>query len=368
MKCDNKKSQSILRTCIFIAFIAVFQGSRAQVTVDVKIDALELFVGQQTQLTLDVSLDSKSKLVMPALKSGDLLVPGVEVIEVAKADTQSLNEGVRKLISQRYTITSFDSAFYYLPPLTVTVDGKEHKSKSLALRVLTVPVDTLHLDQFAGPKDIMDAPFSWDDWSAIFWLSILLLVWMLGLTYLYIRYRDNKPIIKIIKLAPKIPPHALAMQEIEQIKAERVWAKEDSKEYYTKLTDTLRKYIQQRYGFNAMEMTSTEIIEHLLLLRNEEALDELRTLFRTADLVKFAKYSTLINENDMNLVNAIEFINQTKVETDPNAKVEEPEEVKVERERSRRTLFNMRLALVVATLVGVALLSWIMWMIFNLIA
>lgn len=34
----------------------------------------------------------------------------------------------------------------------------------------------------------------------------------------------------------------------------------------------------------------------------------------TADLVKFAKYSTLINENDMNLVNAIEFINQTKQE------------------------------------------------------
>ena len=46
-------------------------------------------------------------------------------------------------------------------------------------------------------------------------------------------------------------------------------------------------------------------------------LDELRNLFRTADLVKFAKYSTLLNENDMNLVNAINFIDQTKIEGQP---------------------------------------------------
>ena len=92
---------------------------------------------------------------------------------------------------------------------------------------------------------------------------------------------------------------------------------EDSKAYYTRLTDTLRKYIEERYGFNAMEMTSSEIIEKLTATQDEKALSELRHLFLTADLVKFAKYSTLINENDMNLVNAIAFIDQTKLENVP---------------------------------------------------
>lgn len=338
----------------------------AQVTVDVKMDSLELFVGEQTRITLDVSTDAGAKVVMPRLKAGDMIVPGVEVVDVAKADTQQLNEGARRLISQTYLVTSFDSAFYYLPPFVVGVDGKEYESKNLALRVLSIPVDTVHVDRFYGPKEIMEVPFSWSDWSLIFILSVLLLLWVLGLTYFYIRYRDNKPIIKIIKLTPKVPPHTKAMQDIEQIKAEKAWAQEDSKEYYTRLTAILRTYIQKRYGFNAMEMTSSEIIERLLKEQSRESLDELRALFQTADLVKFAKYSTLINENDANLVNAIEFINQTKKEVDENVK-DAPDEVTVEQKRSRRTLLSMRLALILLTLAAVALFAWILWMVYDLV-
>lgn len=363
----NKNSLVLLFLLSCVTGLFCPASSVAQVTVDVKIDSLELFIGQQAHITLDVSCDSKSKLQMPALRSGDMLVPGVEIVDVARPDTQMLNEGARRMISQQYTITSFDSSFYYLPPFEVKVDGQVHASKNLALRVLTVPVDTVHVDRFYGPKEIMDVPFSWEDWRDIFWYSVLLLIWVLALSYFYIRYRDNKPIIKIIKLAPKIPPHTKAMQEIDQIKAEKAWTKEDSKEYYTRLTDTLRIYIRNRYGFNAMEMTSSEIIDRLLETGNEEALDELRSLFVTADLVKFAKYNAEINENDRNLVHAIEYINQTKIEVDPNQK-KEPEEVTVEQKRSRRTVLLMRLSLGFMTLVAVGLVGWIVWMIDMLVA
>ena len=179
---------------------------------------------------------------MPQLKAGDMLTPGVEVVEVAKADTQQLNEGARRLVSQSYIVTSFDSALILFAPLRGESRWKKYQSKSLALRVLSIPVDTVHVDRFYGPKEIMAVPFSWTDWSLIFALSVLLLVWVLGLAYFYIRYRDNKPIIKIIKLAPKVLPHTKAMEEIDQIKAEKVWAKEDSKEYYTRLTALYSQY------------------------------------------------------------------------------------------------------------------------------
>ena len=97
---------------------------------------------------------------------------------------------------------------------------------------------------------------------------------------------------------------------------------EDQKTYYTRLTDTLRKYIEERFGFNAMEMTTTEIIARLRENKDQAMIQELRELFETADLVKFAKYSTLINENDLNLVNAINFIDQTKTqETETEEKI-----------------------------------------------
>lgn len=366
MKRYLRKYDRCVRFWIFLVGLMSAGMLEAQVTVDVKMDSLELRVGEQTRITLDVSADATAKVAMPGFKAGDMITPGVEIVDIAKADTQLLNEGARRLISQTYLVTSFDSALYYLPPFVVNVDGKEYESKNLALRVLSVPVDTVHVDRYYGPKEIMEVPFSWSDWSLIFFLSVLLLLWVLALSYFYIRYRDNKPIIKIIKLAPKVPAHTKAMQEIEQIKAEKAWAQEDSKDYYTRLTAILRTYIEKRYGFNAMEMTSSEIIERLLMEESREGLDELRSLFQTADLVKFAKYSTMINENDANLVNAIEFINQTKKEVDENVK-EVPDEVTVEQKRSRRTLISMRVALAVFTLAGFALFAWILRMVYDLV-
>ena len=126
------------------------------------------------------------------------------------------------------------------------------------------------------------------------------------------RIRDNKPIIRKVKVEPKLPPHQLAMQEIERIKSEKVWQKGQSKEYYTELTDAIRTYIKNRFGFNALEMTSSEIIDKLLQMNDKDAISDLRSLFQTADLVKFAKHSPLMNENDANLISAIDFINETK--------------------------------------------------------
>ncbi|MBQ1908815.1 MAG: hypothetical protein II170_02625, partial [Bacteroidaceae bacterium] len=156
--------------------------------------------------------------------------------------------------------------------------------------------------------------------------------------------------------------------EIERIKADRKWAEEDSKEYYTQLTETLRVYIQNRYGFSTMEMTSAEIIERLLQEDDGgQALDELREIFRTADLVKFAKYSTLINENDANLMAAVEYINQTKQEVDPNAKPE-PEIIKETDKKRLNQVLTMRIVACLMVALGVAAFGWIAWRLWDLIS
>jgi hypothetical protein len=164
---------------------------------------------------------------------------------------------------------------------------------------------------------------------------IVLLLALGGLAwFLAARYRNNKPIIRRVKVEPKLLPHEQALKDIEAIKADRTLQANDPKAYYTALTDVLRKYMAERFGFDAMEMTSTEIID-CLKRSDQESIGELRELFTTADLVKFAKHAPLMNENDMNLVNAMDFVNRTKVEPDPNAKPQ-PTEITVEEKRSRR--------------------------------
>ena len=338
----------------------------AQVQVDVKLDSLQLYIGQQTDLTLSVTLDAGGKLQMPYIQKGQELIPDIEVVEVGKPDTAFLNEGKRLTVSQAYTITAWDSAFYYLPPMQVMVDTTLYESKSLALKVYTVDIDTLHLEQFFPPHDIMKLPFLWEEWRMVVYANVLLLLMLACIGYLWYLVRHGKPIVRFIRRKRKLPPHQVAMYEIERIKSERKWAEEDSKEYYTLLTDTLRTYIRDRYGFNAMEMTSSEIIDRLVAENNEEALKELREIFRTADLVKFAKWSTLINENDANLVAAVEYVNQTKIEPDPNAKPE-PEVIKETDQKRMTQIKIMRVAIGVLAILSVALLAWILWRTRNLL-
>ena len=350
----------VKRIYIFSLSLLLVTGIRAQVQAEAKIDSLQLFIGQQTDLTLSVTYDATQKLVMPDIKLGQELVPNIEVVSVGKPDTAVLNDGKRLTVSQTYTITPWDSSFYYLPPMQVMVDSQTYESNSLALKVYTVDIDTLHLDQFFPPNGIMELTFSWEEWQLValgLWL-LLLMAACIGVLIYHVMH--GKPIVRFVRRKKKLPPHQVAMDEIERIKSERKWAEEDSKEYYTLLTDTLRNYIRDRYGFNAMEMTSSEIIDRLISENNEEALDELREIFRTADLVKFAKYSTLINENDANLVSAIEYVNQTKIEVDPNAKPE-PEIVKETDEKRLTQIKIMRVAIVVLIVLSVALLVWIVW-------
>jgi hypothetical protein len=140
---------------------------------------------------------------------------------------------------------------------------------------------------------------------------------------------------------------------------------ENQKEYYTKRTDTLRRYIEERYGFSAMEMTSSEIIERLMQT-DQQSLDELRQLFMTADLVKFAKYSTMINENDANLVNAIDFINQTKLENQPTETVEKPQLSEADqRSQNERRVLKMVIWSLVAVSVG--LFSYVLYSIYQML-
>lgn len=286
-------------------------------TVEQRMDSLQLLIGQQTILHLKATARKGARIVLPSFKPQDQIVPGVEVVEQSKGDTMQMGDD-RIQVSRDYTLTSFDEKVYVVPALDVKIDGKSYHGNPLALKVLIVPVDTVHPNQFYPAKGVQDNPFEWSEWSFAFWLSLLMIIICGAMIYLRNRLKKNKPIIARIRIVKRVPAHEKALREINDIKHHHTSASQETqKEYYTQLTNTLRAYIVSRFGFNAMEMTSGEIIERLRASGDQKMIDELRMLFSTADLVKFAKYEIPMNENDANLVNAINFIDQTKTDEQP---------------------------------------------------
>ena len=322
---------------VLLLALCLVPQAMAQVTVNASIDSLQLYIGEQTKVKLEVSCPTESQLVMPDFT--DMLMPGIEIVGEVQADTQYLNKKKQMLVSQEYTVTSFDSAFYYIPPFEVLVDEQSYSSNPLALKVYHFPVDTTNVEAIFPIKDIVKQKLTFAD----LWVMLLAIVLLAGfvtlVVYLVKRYNDDKPILKRVTIAPKQPAHQVALKEMDRIKEEKSWQREDVKQYYTELTDALRVYMEERFGFSAMEMTSEEIIAHLSEQPDKEWIDELRTLFNMSDLVKFAKYKPLINENDMNLITAIDFVNKTKLEeVAPTAPVTQEIVVKEGRSKQERTL------------------------------
>jgi len=328
------------------------------------IDSVQILIGDQAHISLKVNMGRGQKLVMPEFKRSEMITPGVEVLEITPADTTSLDNDMIS-VERVYTVTSFDDSLYSIPPMEVSVDGKKYHSGKLALKVLTIEVDTAHAEKFFPAKDVQDNPFQWGDISTLFWLALLMLALLLVVYYMYLILSGKKPVLFKVKFIRKLLPHQKAMKEIEQLKASRMTVQENPKEYYTRLTDTLRKYIEERFGFSAMEMTSSEIIQHLQESGDRKMIDELNELFQTADLVKFAKYSTLINENDMNLVNAIEFINTTKQENQPVEEKVVPE-LTAEEQKTRKSRVWLKAGIWICSLAALALLVYIVYSLYLL--
>ena len=325
--------------------VAVAQSS---VSVNAEIDSCQRLIGEQARIKLKVGVDANRRTLLPQFQKE--IVEGVEIVEKLPNDTQLLNDGKRLLITEEYVVTSFDSALYVIPAFEVLVDGEPFYSEELALAVYMMPIDTTNLDQFFPPKEIWPVELTWDDYKAPVGYSFLFIVLAAVLAWVTIRYINNKPIIRIVKVKPKLPAHVVALNEIQRIKSDDSWRTAgSSKEYYTALTDALREYMNERFAFTATEMTTAEIVEQLLKIKDKESLGELREILETADLVKFAKFNPPMNENDRNLVSAIDFVNDTKPQE--GELPVQPTEKRIVNERSLRSKRLLLAAMVLLSVV-----------------
>jgi hypothetical protein len=166
-------------------------------------------------------------------------------------------------------------------------------------------------------KTVRKAPFVWTDYLWVLWivLGIMLILALIGVVIYMVLKKKKKGYF--FKPPVVLPAHVRAVRELDKLKEEKIWQQGREKEFYSKLTDILRSYIHEREGLNAMEMTSGEILNEIRKVSEVDSVhDNLKQILSTSDLVKFAKYKPYPAENDLSMVNAYFFVNQTR-EPDP---------------------------------------------------
>lgn len=304
----------IISLIIAIAGLAVSdRAAAAPVSVKASLDSAYILMGKQTVLNLEIVQDRGTQGAF-INNNGDTLTREVEVIRALKPDTTDLGNN-REEIKRELVIQSFDSGLYTIPPFVYVAGKDTFTSNALALKVIPVPVDSMAtIHDYAGvvkPNTrIWDylPDFIVDYW----WIFIIVLLCAAGI-FVWMRYIKGKKAIPLVPKKKPVPPYELAMQQLNRLKSEKLCENGHEKEYYTRLTEILRIYLDKRFGINAMEMTSTQIMHHL------QSNDDTRTsapvmkqILEMADFVKFAKVRPLPDDNQKAFNNAVTFVENTK--------------------------------------------------------
>jgi len=309
-----------------VFLLSLFIANGQEIKLSAALEQDSIWLGDQIKLLIVVEQNAGSTVEFPQLPDS---IQKIEILEKSKIDTSKL-DGARLQLKQTYLVTCFDSGAHYIPRFEFAVKNAGRtdtlKSNDLTLFVKLPPVDLSK-----GPADIKKpfvAPITLKEIAP--WLLGIILVGAIVFLIIYAisRRRKNKPLFQR-QPKPKLPPHVIALQELDKLKGEELWQHEKVKDYYTRLTDIVRVYIEDRFTIPAMEQTTFEILAGFKENESQidkKAFDELKEMLDMSDLVKFAKFTPLPDENHRVLSNAYLFVKETTVET--IAEVSRPSEPK----------------------------------------
>ncbi len=288
-------------------------------------DTNAITIGDQIGMELGIRVNKDAVVQWPQIV--DTLTGNIEVVNQTGIDTTF--EADNKILKQRLTVTSFDSGYFKVPSVNFMYRLKDDSAvftvgtKDFYLQVNTPQVDTTKpFKAIAGP---IGEPYTLGEiipWVLLALLAVALIVFAV---YYYKRRKNNQPLFKA-KPKPLPPPDVEAIDKLEALRLARIWQSGKIKLYHSSLTDIMKNYLKRRFGFDAPEMTTGEIIAELTDKSvNEEAKNKLQGVMQLADLVKFAKAQPTPLENDLSLEHCLDFVKETK------PVVIEPDEDKVKK-------------------------------------
>lgn len=347
-------SHRALSRCIIFIFVLVSSLSFSQ-NLTSSIDSTQIKIGSQFNLTIKANVKPTDRVSFPEGQTFGAL----EVLESNPVDTVNL-EGKYELI-KKYGLTQFDSGRYVIPPLSVIINEKTVKTDSFVIVVNNVVVDTTKQKMYdIKPIIAVDKPFSW------FWLWVILIV--LGAAaigygiYYFLKRKQTKQNEKEAVLFAS--PIEKALTHLQQLEQKGLWQKGETKAYYSELTEITRTYIEEEVDVPAMESTSTELFDALVVAikkqkikLNRQTLDEFKKVMSNADLVKFAKSKPLdfeIENDKKTLDNFLMALDKAIPRTEDETVNMFAEELKRKKERKQKLQRILIPVSAVVMLLGIA--------------
>lgn len=289
---------------LFPVFFLLFSFfSYSQVTSSV--DVTEIRIGEEILYTINVEADSTDVVVFPEEQT----FGPIEMIESYKADTTF--EASKLRLIKKYGLTQFDSGRYTIPPQRIIINNNPFFTDSIRVEVKDVVVDTAKQKMFdiKPAVEVKAPPFNWKE--ALTWIIPLILIIGLAI-YLFLRKKRRDAAEK------QLPPYEEAIVALKKLDNTQLLKENKSKEYYSSLTEIVKRYLDREVDESALESTSDELITRLMMHKDagnfdfsNETIRKLDQIFKRADLVKFARMNQEAGQAEVDRKSIEEIINET---------------------------------------------------------
>lgn len=278
----GKKGSSLYYLFFLLTFTSVYTQE-----VSKKIDKSIIKIGEQIHYKISVENSNGNVVTFP---EGQTFMP----LEMVKArDTDTIRNGASYTLIKEYYLTQFDEGKYTIPRQRVRISDKDYYLDSLQIEVHTVAIDTLKQPLYdIKPIQEVKKPFTSYGWILTIIAAVLLLLIVAFVYFVFIR-KKKFPFLQTQK---KLPPFDRAIQDLKELQNSKYLIQSQHKEYYTRLTDIVKAYLEEEVHILAKESTTDELLTKINLLQekgklnlNQETITNLKRVLQTADLVKFAK-------------------------------------------------------------------------------
>jgi len=310
-----KKKRSVILFYLLAGFFAASEAQEIEVTA--AFDSSIIYIGDQINYTVSVSQPADIKLNLQYLK--DTLCRNIEIVSGPFTDSMKVENNRLKTVN-RYLITSFDSGFYEMPPVYAELKSetgiKRFYSDYSHLKVMRVNITPPDSAKFFDIIDPYGSPVTLGEILPWILLATVITAAIWGILRLLKKYRKTKTEPGVL-INPD-PAHVIAFHDLGKLREEQLWQKGEVKLYYSRLTEILRQYLENRYGVFSLEMTTSETLEALLKtgFQKNGLFSSLKTILNGSDLVKFAKYKPDPVENDVHFQNSWAFVEATMLKKD----------------------------------------------------
>jgi hypothetical protein len=307
-------AKNIIALNLFIQFFFFsfwLYSQESPVAVESRIDKSSITIGDTVRYTVRLTHDADVKVNWPALGAN---LGAFEIRDYDKPDPREVKGRTVEEIS--YTISTFDTGRFEIPPLTISYQTPPDTSwHDLPTEKLEIYVASMRPSQ---DGDIRDIKSPWElprDWKAVVLVAgiVALVLLLAGLGFYYWRKRQGKSLLPE-KKEPARPAHEIALAALQKLRESDLLATGKIKTYYIELSEIVRRYIEGRYFVPALELTTGELMDNLKTVALEaDGKERLRDLLESSDLVKFAKYEPTPNEHERAFQLAESFVNMTKL-------------------------------------------------------